>query len=71
MKLFISVASVLGLAAFVAATPVEIEARSGSPLTQAQAEAQLIPNGITAVSSGGCTDRCVSPVRRLLWHLTK
>ncbi|KAF9087351.1 hypothetical protein BGX29_007140 [Mortierella sp. GBA35] len=30
---------------------------SGTALTQAQAEARLIPNGITASSSGGCTDR--------------
>ncbi|KAF9456051.1 hypothetical protein BDZ94DRAFT_469989 [Collybia nuda] len=33
---------------------------SGTPLTQAQAEARLIPNGITASSTGGCTDRTVS-----------
>jgi hypothetical protein len=30
---------------------------SGPPLTQAQAEARLVPNGITASSSGGCTTR--------------
>ncbi|PFH53675.1 hypothetical protein AMATHDRAFT_136904 [Amanita thiersii Skay4041] len=30
---------------------------SGVPLTQEQAEAELIPNGITASSSGNCTDR--------------
>ncbi|RDB16340.1 hypothetical protein Hypma_003059 [Hypsizygus marmoreus] len=33
---------------------------SGTPLTQAQAQARLVPNGITASSSGGCTDRTVS-----------
>ncbi|KAF2753065.1 hypothetical protein EJ05DRAFT_533818 [Pseudovirgaria hyperparasitica] len=34
-----------------------IEQRSGSPLTQAQAEARLQPQGISAISSGGCTDK--------------
>ncbi|KAG8929735.1 hypothetical protein FRC02_005124 [Tulasnella sp. 418] len=43
-------ASVVGL---VSAAP--LEERSGTALTQAQAEARLIPNGITASSSGGCT----------------
>ncbi|KAK0208761.1 hypothetical protein DFS33DRAFT_1372035 [Desarmillaria ectypa] len=32
-------------------------ARSGSHLTQTQAEALLIPEGITASSTGGCTDK--------------
>jgi len=43
--------SSLGLASALVAP------RSGSPLTQAQAEARLKPNGITASSSGGCTTR--------------
>ncbi|KAK0430386.1 uncharacterized protein EV420DRAFT_1615197 [Desarmillaria tabescens] len=34
-----------------------MEARSGTHLTQAQAEARLIPAGITASSTGGCTDK--------------
>ncbi|KAG5649687.1 hypothetical protein H0H81_002494 [Sphagnurus paluster] len=59
MKFFASVVSVLGLAVLASASPVDIEARGGTPLTQAQAEARLIPNGITAVSSGGCTNRNV------------
>ncbi|KAG6915729.1 hypothetical protein DXG01_010251 [Tephrocybe rancida] len=46
-----------GLLHGVVSTPVELEARSGTPLTQAQAEARLKPNGITASSTGGCTDR--------------
>ena len=37
-----------------------LDARSGSPLTQAQAEALLKPQGITAYSSGGCTDKTKS-----------
>ncbi|KAK0213436.1 hypothetical protein DFS33DRAFT_1458125 [Desarmillaria ectypa] len=32
-----------------------MEARSGTPLTQAQAEARLVPQGISAYSTGGCT----------------
>ncbi|KAF8647972.1 hypothetical protein AX16_006420 [Volvariella volvacea WC 439] len=43
------------LVASAVASP--IEERSGTPLTQAQAEARLIPQGITASSSGGCTTR--------------
>ncbi|KAF8656492.1 hypothetical protein AX16_002511 [Volvariella volvacea WC 439] len=46
---------VAALAASAVASP--IEERSGTPLTQAQAEARLIPQGITASSSGGCTTR--------------
>ncbi|KAG8929736.1 hypothetical protein FRC02_005125 [Tulasnella sp. 418] len=45
-------ASVLGL---VSGAP--FEERSGRHLTQAEAEARLIPNKITASSSGGCTQR--------------
>ncbi|TFK44024.1 hypothetical protein BDQ12DRAFT_660852 [Crucibulum laeve] len=37
-----------------------VEPRSGTPLTQAQAEARLIPNGIIASSTGGCTTKTVS-----------
>ncbi|KAF5348162.1 hypothetical protein D9756_010750 [Leucocoprinus leucothites] len=57
MKLF-GVALIL-LAPLVSALPVseDLSARSGTHLTQAQAEARLIPNGITASSSGGCTTR--------------
>ncbi|GLB44938.1 hypothetical protein LshimejAT787_1900160 [Lyophyllum shimeji] len=49
MKLTLSALSVLVLLTSVSA--------SGTPLTQAQAEARLIPNDITAYSSGMCTDR--------------
>ncbi|EEB89552.1 hypothetical protein MPER_12334 [Moniliophthora perniciosa FA553] len=41
--------------AFTLASP--LVQRSGTRLTQAQAEARLIPQGITASSSGGCTMR--------------
>ena len=34
-----------------------MDKRSGTPLTQAQAESRLIPAGITASSSGGCTSK--------------
>jgi len=34
-----------------------VDKRSGTPLTQAQAESRLIPAGITASSSGGCTSK--------------
>ncbi|MFJ5533069.1 hypothetical protein [Streptomyces sp. NPDC093261] len=41
-----------------------VASASGMPLTQAEAEVRLIPNGITATSPGGCTDKnnpsCVS-----------
>lgn len=41
-----------------------VASASGTPLAQAQAEARLIPNGITATSPGRCTDKnnpsCVS-----------
>ncbi|PBK76802.1 hypothetical protein ARMSODRAFT_948642 [Armillaria solidipes] len=40
-----------------AGVPSPMQARSGTHLTQAQAEALLIPAGITAYSSGGCTDK--------------
>ncbi|TFK73841.1 hypothetical protein BDN72DRAFT_760874, partial [Pluteus cervinus] len=42
-------------AALAVASPVEV--RSGTRLTQAQAEARLKPNGITASSTGGCTSK--------------
>ncbi|KAF9456048.1 hypothetical protein BDZ94DRAFT_1178587 [Collybia nuda] len=35
-------------------------ASAATALTQAQAEAKLIPNGITASSTGGCTTKSVS-----------
>lgn len=58
MKLCIPAISLFGLLALANASPaVELEVRSGTPLTQAQAEARLIPNGITASSSGGCTTK--------------
>ncbi|GLB44933.1 hypothetical protein LshimejAT787_1900110 [Lyophyllum shimeji] len=58
MKFFTAAISVFGLLALANASPAaDIEARSGTHLTQAQAEARLKPNGITASSSGGCTTR--------------
>ncbi|KAF5376306.1 hypothetical protein D9615_008492 [Tricholomella constricta] len=52
MRFITSALFFLSLSAYVNA--------SGTPLTQAQAEAKLIPNGITASSTGGCTDRTIS-----------
>ncbi|KAK0465579.1 uncharacterized protein EV420DRAFT_1514993 [Desarmillaria tabescens] len=51
--------SVLLLELNVAAASVSslMGARDGTHLTQAQAEALLIPAGITAFSTGGCTDK--------------
>ncbi|KAK0198852.1 hypothetical protein F5146DRAFT_996240 [Armillaria mellea] len=43
-----------------AGVPSPMQARSGTHLTQAEAEALLIPAGITAYSSGGCTDNILS-----------
>ncbi|KAF9261396.1 hypothetical protein L218DRAFT_495265 [Marasmius fiardii PR-910] len=40
---------------FTVALASPLDERSGVHLTQAQAEARLIPEGITASSSGGCT----------------
>ncbi|GLB44936.1 hypothetical protein LshimejAT787_1900140 [Lyophyllum shimeji] len=58
MKFFVSALSVFGLLALANASPVsELEGRSGTHLTQAEAEARLIPNNIHASSSGGCTTR--------------
>ncbi len=52
----LSVFLLLGLNV-AAGNPSSMHARSGTHLTQAQAEALLIPAGITAYSSGGCTDK--------------
>ncbi|KAF5376303.1 hypothetical protein D9615_008491 [Tricholomella constricta] len=60
MKFSISAIFVASLLTIASASPVEIEIRSGTPLTQAQAEARLIPNGITASSTGGCTTKSIS-----------
>lgn len=38
----------------------ELEARSGTHLTQAQAQSRLSAAGISSTSTGGCTDRTVS-----------
>ena len=46
-----------GLAALSFAHAFVVDKRSGTPLTQAQAESRLIPAGITASSSGGCTSK--------------
>ncbi|KAG0318378.1 hypothetical protein BG000_004263 [Podila horticola] len=43
--------------ALIATIGFDTTAASGMPLTQAQAEARLIPNRITASSSGQCTSR--------------
>ncbi|KAK7037741.1 hypothetical protein VNI00_010702 [Paramarasmius palmivorus] len=51
----ISIAATAALFVTVAASP--LEGRSGTPLTQAQAEARLVPQGITASSTGGCTSK--------------
>ncbi|KAG7092835.1 hypothetical protein E1B28_009150 [Marasmius oreades] len=50
-----AVVSIATFLAFALASP--LEERSGTPLTQAQAEARLKPEGITASSSGGCTSK--------------
>lgn len=56
-------ATVTGIGAVLLFT-AGVASASGTPLSQAQAEARLIPNGITATSPGGCTDKknssCVS-----------
>lgn len=52
MKLVISALAILAFATYANA--------SGIPLTQAQAESRLIPAGILARSSGGCTDKSIS-----------
>jgi len=53
MKFFTTVPAV----SFIALVGASAIPRSGVPLTQAQAEARLIPNGITASSTGGCTNK--------------
>uniref|UniRef100_A0A0W0G2D6 Peptidoglycan-binding domain 1 protein n=1 Tax=Moniliophthora roreri TaxID=221103 RepID=A0A0W0G2D6_MONRR len=55
MKFTTLISVATALYASVTATP--LEERSGTPLTQAQAEALLIPQGITASSTGGCTTK--------------
>jgi hypothetical protein len=42
------------------ALAIAVEPRSGTKLTQAQAQARFAPYGIVASSSGGCTTRSVS-----------
>lgn len=56
-KQLLSITSVIALLSAANTLALAVEPRSGTPLTQAQAEARLIPNGITASSTGGCTDR--------------
>ncbi|MFE9097258.1 hypothetical protein [Streptomyces sp. NPDC007264] len=55
--------TVTGIAAALLFT-AGVASATGTPLTQAEAEARLISHGITARSPGGCTDRnnprCVS-----------
>ncbi|KAG5640836.1 hypothetical protein DXG03_006876, partial [Asterophora parasitica] len=60
MKFSIPAVFLSTLLAVASASPLDLEARGGTPLTQAQAEARLIPNGITASSTGGCTTKSVS-----------
>lgn len=54
MKIFALLTVVAGLAS---ARALVGEKRSGTPLTQAQAASRLSAAGITASSSGGCTDK--------------
>ncbi|KAF9972641.1 hypothetical protein BGZ73_004205 [Actinomortierella ambigua] len=44
-------------AAIGAMAMIATAAAGGTPLSQAQAEARLRPNGITASSTGGCTNK--------------
>ncbi|KAF5376307.1 hypothetical protein D9615_008495 [Tricholomella constricta] len=57
MKFSICAVLAASLLAIANASPLEVEIRSGTALTQAQAEARLKPNGITASSTGGCTTK--------------
>ena len=56
----ISCLTLTSLLASVSATAISVEPRSGTHLTQAQAASRLTAAGITATSSGGCTDRTIS-----------
>lgn len=49
--------SILSFTSLPMALLAMLASATGTPLTQAQAEARLIPNGITASSTGSCTDR--------------
>ncbi|KAF9160510.1 hypothetical protein DFQ26_005437 [Actinomortierella ambigua] len=51
----VSFSTILG--ALGAMTLIATAAAGGTPLSQAQAEARLKPNGITASSTGGCTNK--------------
>lgn len=58
MKFTIAPALLLSMVSAVLAFP--LEARSGTPLTQAAAQALLEKNGIYSSSTGGCTSKSIS-----------
>ncbi|KAF2837732.1 hypothetical protein M501DRAFT_985962 [Patellaria atrata CBS 101060] len=59
MKFSTAISIALTTFSLAQASPIELEERSGTPLTQAQAASRLTNAGISSYSSGGCTTRSV------------